>query len=329
MDGLHQAREELTAHRALAGAPVFLLALLAGCTGPQRSNAAAGPGGGHSGFEIIGWLDGVALTYGDVAGHLRTKDPEAFARGLEGMLLERVTRLEADGLGVTVAQSRIDRATNRRMREWEERLRDRARARGAADLEPAVWLERTAGISLARFRGWVRRHTELELLQDRLVRFDQVRAPTREVSVLVVDDEAGARAIMVRLKQGSSFRPEARKHSVHASRKEGGRIPYPLRAEDVNDPVVRAALFDAPRGRLLGPFRAQAGAKTFFQVYRIEAAGDGAPGGFVVHAAKIEAGLRTRPVHVGEYERWRRRALLRHGFVAALDSAAPRSNPPS
>jgi len=281
----------------------------------------AGPAASGGRTGVVGWLDGAPLTYGDVARHLRTKDPEAFGRGLEGVLLERVTRLEADALGVEVPAAAVERATNRRMIEWERRRRARAEARGAEDLEPAVWLERTAGVSLARFRGWVRRHTETELLQDRLVRFDLRRAPTREISLLVVADEQAAREAMARLEDGTPFAEVARGASVHASRDEGGRIPYPLRAEDVNDAAVREALFAADAGRVLGPFPAEAGGETFFQVYRVERARAGRAGPYGRLAEAVETSLKTRPVHVGEYERWRRRALLRHGFVAALDRA--------
>ena len=88
----------------------------------------------------------------------------------------------------------------------------------------------------------------------------------------------------------------------------------------MNDSKVREALFRAKSGEIVGPFGVDAGTEPFFQIYRVVSRAEPTDGAWSAVQQTVEAGLRTRPVDVGEYERWRRRILLRHGFVAASRS---------
>ena len=267
--------------------------------------------------ETVGWLDERPVTYGAVARYLRTKDPEAFSRALEGLVLERVTRAEAAPLEVKVRPALVTRETDRRMRDWERRVRAAAKEEGGQEIEPALWLQRVAGISVAQLRSWVRDHTEIELLQDRLLRYESLTSPQVEVSILVLKDEAQLRRFRAVAERDGSFPALARKHSLHASAKDGGRVGYPLLPADINDPAVRDQLFQAEPGRILGPFPTRGGAETFFQLYLVERVRPARQGDYALMAREVERDLEARPVPVGEYERWRRRILLRHGFVAA------------
>jgi hypothetical protein len=267
--------------------------------------------------ETVGWLDERPVTYGAVARYLRTKDPEAFSRALEGLVLERVTRAEAAPLKVSVRPALVTRETDRRMRDWERRVRAASKEEGGEEIDPALWLQRVAGISVAQLRSWVRDHTEIELLQDRLLRYETLTSPQVEVSILVLKDEAHLRRLSAVAARDGSFPALARKHSLHASAKDGGRIAYPLLPADINDPAVRDRLFQAEPGRILGPFPTRGGDATFFQLYRVERVRPARQGDYARMAREVEHDLLARPVPVGEYERWRRRILLRHGFVAA------------
>jgi len=269
-----------------------LLAALAGC--------AASP-------EAIGWLDDRPLTYADVARHLRTRDPEAFRNRLEALVLERITRAEAARLGASVPPAVLERATAKRLAEWE------ASVEKTSEFDPDTWLAAVAGVERTEFAEWIRRHTETELLQDRLLRYETLSSPRREVSVLVVAERDLAERLTERAAR-TDFAALAQRHSVHPSAPMGGRIPFPLLADDVEDARIRAALFEADAGAVVGPFPAPQG---LFQLYRVAAAGDPAGGSYAALAPEVERDLEARPVHVGEYERWRRRVLLRHGFVAA------------
>jgi hypothetical protein len=265
--------------------------------------------------EAVGWLDGRPITFGDVARYLRTKEPETFARSLEGLVLERVTRVEAGRLGVSAPRALLLRLTEERLRRWEERVRAAGRERGGAEVDPALWLQRTAGVSLAQFRTWVRRHTEVELLQDRLARYELLTSRRVEVSLLVVRSAEEAARLVKRLRAGTTTFPRAaRAHSLHTTRENGGRLPFPLLPDDLADAAVRTALFAAEPGVVVGPFVTRGGKESYHQVYRVEARRDPRKGDYARLAADVSGDLDARPVHVGEYERWRRRILLRHGF---------------
>jgi hypothetical protein len=293
-----------------------VLPLLAACSSPP-SDSDPWPGERAPLAETVGWLDERPVTYGAVARYLRTKDPESFSRALEGLVLERVTRAEAAPLGVTVRPALVTRETDRRMRDWERRVRAASKAESGEEIDPALWLQRVAGISVARLRSWARDHTEVELLQDRLLRYEILTSAQVEVSILVLKDEARLRALSAEAQRDGSFAALARRHSLHASAKDGGRIGHPLLPADINDPAVREQLFEAQVGRILGPFPTRGGTETFYQLYRVEAARPARKGDYPRLAREVERDLEARPVPVGEYERWRRRILLRHGFVAA------------
>jgi len=290
----------------------WLAALLAGCASAPAVGewTAAEP-------DAAGWLDGRPVLYGDVGRFLRTTDPEAFARALDGLVFERIAREEAAASGISVAPATLARDTTRRIREWEERLQRSAREELGGAVDPGTWLRRVAGITRDEFRAIVRRQAETELLQDRLLRFEQLRAARVEVSILVVGEESRARDLLTRARAGESFAALAREHSVHATKESGGRLDFPLLDADVSEPAVASALRRARPGDVVGPFAAAADGKPYFQLYRVEAVHAARELPYRALGAEIERSLEERPVSVGEYERWRRRAALRHGFVAA------------
>jgi len=136
-------------------------------------------------------------------------------------------------------------------------------------------------------------------------------------------DEVRLQRLSAVAARDGSFAALARQHSLHASAKDGGRIGYPLLPADINEAAVREQLFEAETGRILGPFPTLGGKETFFQLYRVEGAQATRQGDYARLGREVERDLEARPVPVGEYERWRRRILLRHGFVAAHASGEP------
>jgi hypothetical protein len=211
------------------------------------------------------------------------------------------------------------------MREWENNVREAARAQTGEEVEPSLWLQRVAGASLADLRSWVEHHTEVELIQDRLLRYELLSSPRVEVSLLVVADEARARALKDEAGKGD-FAAIAKANSAHPNAPEGGRVPGALLAGDVADAAVRDALLRAKAGDLLGPFATRGGEKGHWQVYRVDVTEPGRKGTYAELEREIARDLETRPVHVAEYERWRTRVLVRHGFLAAAgdsDDSSP------
>jgi len=291
--------------------PALLLAACATTSSPEPD---PWPSGRPPLAETVGWLDERPVTYGEVSRYMRVRDPEAFFRNLEGYVLERVTRAEAIPLGVTVEPALLGSRTNAQLLEWEQRVRKESKSRTGEEIDPALWLQRVAGMSMAEFRRHVRRYTEVELLQDRLLRFEQLSSPRLEVSILVVKEKELADRLAGEIRGGADFEALARSHSLHASSSEGGRISFPLLRGDVNQSSVREQLFAAGEGELVGPLPTERGHQ---QIYRVEAVRKAATGKFQDLRDEIIRSIEARPVVEAEYERWRRRVLLRHGFNAA------------
>ncbi len=263
---------------------------------------------------MVGWLGEKPVTYGEIARYIRLREPDLFTRSLTRYLLEKVTLKEAEPLGITVPKALLTRETHRRMLEWERRVRAASKARTGKEIEPALWLQRVADLSLADFRARVRDGARVELIQDRLLRYELFTSPHIEVSILVAKDRNQAGVHLQRLRAGADFKQLARKHSLHSSAPDGGRIPFRLVGMDINDAKVRDALFSAKKSQLLGPFPVKSG--ELFQIYRIEAKRPARKATYAELEREIVRDLDARPVPVGEYERWRRRILLRHGFRA-------------
>ena len=270
--------------------------------------------------DAVGWVDGVPITYGEVGHYLRRREADTFYRLLEGLTLERITRNEAQVLGVTIQEALLKRATRRGMVKWEASVRAASKAQTGEEVEPAVWLERATGLTMTEFRGQVRHDTEVELLVNRLLRYEQVVKPSVEVSILVVGSRDLAESLLERLRSGEGFPTLAKENSVHASAAAEGRIEFQLLQADFNDGGVSRAIFDAKAGEVCGPFPTRTGEETWYQLYRIDAVHPARRVPWERVRGEVEENLRKCPVSDGEYERWRRRILLRHGFVAAPTS---------
>jgi len=299
-------------------APLFLAAVAACQAPPPDPWPAAGP----DVERAIGWIDGEPVTYGDLARFLRTRDALTFSRILDALLVDRITRHEADALGVDVPVAAVERRTRARYVAFEQRLAAGTEERGGAPIEPELWLRRTLGLTPDEFRAFLRAQIEVELLQDRLIRFAQLRAPTVEVSILVVDDAASADAARARIEGGESFEVVARAVSRHATAKQGGRIDHRMRAEDFDDEALARRLLAAEPGALLGPLPREADGKTYFRLYRLEAKHAGRDVRYDELRDAVEADLEKRPVSMGEYVDWRRRMQDRHAFLPATAEPA-------
>lgn len=288
--------------------------LLVACGAPPRDDSAWSSPDKKPEDEPVGWIGETAVYYGEVGRYIHVREPDVFARNLTRFIIERLTRKEARPLGVTVPKAVLARETNRRMTEWERRVRAASKARTGSEVEPALWLQRVADLSLAEFTEMMREAAEVELLQDRLVRYEQQVAPHIEVSILVARDKATGATVVQELAAGADFAALAKRHSRDPSGKEGGRIAFPLLPADIVDVKVREALFAAQPGDVVGPF--PAGTLGMVQIYRLESRAPARPASYGDLEREIEHGLETRPVAMGEYTRWRRRILSRHGFRA-------------
>jgi len=293
--------------RCVRAGPFLALALAAACA----SDPVAEEWPAETDRELVGRLGDEPVRYGDVARHLLSREPEVFQRNLRDLLLERASRAEADALGIAIAPDVLTRASRRRLRAWEQRVRKELGE--GADL--ALWLQRVLGLSLNEWRAQVRHHTEVQLLQDRLLRYELERSDRVSIAMIVTESRAAADEALRRARAGEDFAALARERSAHATAEDGGALPYPLLEVDLPDARIARALFGAKKGDLVGPFALTAADRTVFQLYRVEDRQAARTGSYADLEGDIERGLQARPVHVGEWERWSRRILRRHGWV--------------
>jgi hypothetical protein len=286
------------------------------CSGPQ-SDPWTDAGGAPS--DVAGRVGGERITFSEIARYIQRREPDTFARNVNRMVMERVTLVEADDLGITVPERILTRETERRMRAWEKRVRETSKRETGEEIEPALWLQRTADLSVGEFKEQLKEAARIELVQDRLVRYEQLTSRSVSVSMVVVEGEDKAAAVASGLKGGAAFASVAEKHLRDPSAGKDGRIPFPLLELDVLDEKVRQALFAAEPGATLGPFAAGDGG--YYQVFRLEAKAPGRESSYQELKLEIARDLEKRPVAVGEYVRWRRRIMLRNAFKP---QAAPR-----
>ena len=273
----------------------------------------------------MGWVGDKAVTYGEVGRYIHLREPDVFTRNMIRYIVERITLEEARPLGVTVPKTILARETNRRMQAWDRRVRKASKVQTGREIEPSLWLQRVAEMSLADFRELMAEAARVELMQDRLLRYEALVSPSVEVSMIVAKDKQLGERLKKQLEGGADLAKLAKQHSRHPSAKEGGRVPFPLLQADVLDKQVREALFAAAAGDIVGPFAA--GRQGMVQIYRVEAARPARRLGYPELEREIARGLEDRPVVMGEYERWRRRILMRHGFRAEPTPGATLGEP--
>ncbi|MHC4451889.1 MAG: hypothetical protein ACYS0E_17415, partial [Planctomycetota bacterium] len=174
--------------------------------------------------SAIGWIDGEPITYGDLSRFLRARDALTFSRILDSLIVDRITRREAELARVDVPVAVIERSTRTRYLSFEQRLKAATKQSAGEELDPAVWLDRTLGLTPEQFRLFLRAQIEVELLQDRLIRYAQRTVPTVEVSVIVVEEDQQAAAARARLDAGETFGVLAKEISRHSTADQGGRI---------------------------------------------------------------------------------------------------------
>ena len=272
--------------------------------------------------QAIGWLDGEPVTYGDMARFLRARDALSFSRTLDALIVDRITRAEADGNRVVVPITLVERRTRARYLAFVKRLRDATRERTGAEIEPRVWLRRTLGLTPEQFQVYLRGQIEVELLQDRLIRYAQFREASVEVSLVVVEDAAVASRVRERVTAGEPFAVVARELSRHASASAGGRIDHRMVRGDFEDEAAARAVFAAKPGQSLGPFEARGDGRSFFRIYHVEDRREARDLPYTRLGPEIEKELQKRPVSVAEYVHWRRRMQETHGFLTSVDGGA-------
>ena len=236
--------------------------------------------------------------------------------------MDRITRREAELARVDVPVAVVERRTRTRYLAFEERLKKATRERTGKPLDPGIWLKRTLGLTAEEFRLFLRAQIEVELLQDRLIRFAELRRDSVEVSVLVVEDKTQADALRRRLDAGEQFAVLAKEFSGHVTAPKGGRIEHRMLETDFDDPAAARQLFSAKPGAILGPFEREADGRRFYRIYRLEAFHAGRDKPYRDVARDVERDLEKSPVSMGEYVHWRRRMQDRHGFLPATRDPA-------
>lgn len=293
--------------------------MLMACVSDQASDD-PWPTDAASADSAIGWMDGEPVTYGELALFLRARDALVFSRTLDALLVERMTRSESDRFKVDVAISLVERRTRVRYQAFETRLQNSTKEQTGEAADPEAWLNRTLGLTPDEFRIFIRAQIKIELLQDRLIRFSQMREQTVEVSTIVVLTDKDAAMIQQRLAAGNRFAVLAKQHSKHSTASRGGRIDHRMVRLDFNSEKVSRAVFATAVDEFVGPLVQEAEGRKFHQFFQVEVKDAGVNKPYPEMARLVEVDLEKRPVSMGEYIHWRRRMQDQHGFLPSARS---------
>lgn len=191
-------------------------------------------------------LGNIHFTAREVAKHLKLSGWSTIRPVVHRMLIARYAA--AQGINITVEE----------LQAAADRFRAERRLYSAADTE--LWLQAN-GLTLDDFEALLETHVVADKIRASFSDEQVARAfaertvdlDTVEISILIVNDEAGAEELRRKiLEDGAEFMLLARDYSVHASAKWGGYVGR-VRRCDLAGPVA-AAVFGAEPGAVIGPF---------------------------------------------------------------------------
>jgi hypothetical protein len=199
--------------------------------------------------------------------------------------------------------------------EWpaEEVERARQAILGAVQQEAAVQFglgttpERFVAL---RFGESLEAHLERRVEEERqrwlfsrIIRWHFSRQDRVELAVIVVKDPALGRELEAKIRDGADFVALARKHSAHATAKEGGLLP-PLPREALV-PAVAEAAFALAEGSVTPLVEIEDGTgQRQWELAKVLKRHPARHEDFAALREEIERGLRERPVDVLEWSAW-------------------------
>lgn len=249
-----------------------------------------------------------AIMAPDLASYWFERYPKEYAESLDELLDERIARSASRRWGIVVppdvlaagveAERKARAALVRRVFGEEATLE--TWVRDGYDMDVSTWL---ASIVTPRLEG--------ALLVQRVVRADGRSRPRLHARLLVTSDISRAESLKRKIQAGADFSLVALKESEDATKRTGGTLPPLQRGDMAALPRIEQALFAAQPGALLGPFRVEAGGRTWFHLYKVMGRDEAWTQRGPALQEALEADLRREPVTAAERDTWR--ARLRAG----------------
>lgn len=218
---------------------------------------------------------------------------------LDHLVLTRLVSAEAARLGVEVSLELQKATYEAAVADTEKELQKR---RPGVTLD--AWVDQVLGLDPLSYREQMRADALNQLLAERVTRAFLLQSEHAVVRVIVVKSEADVRTVQDALAKGEAFEEVAKRLSVDASSKEGGRVPPVVRS----DTAMGKLAFDTPVGQVSEP-RYNQGA---WLVAKVEARPEPRQGTWRELAPAVEADLKARPIEELEFSQWRSAMLRRY-----------------
>ena len=248
----------------------------------------------------IAWVGGEPLDVRDFVARAWLRSAPEMRMLLDQLVVERLTMLEGERLGLRVDSDLVDR----RVAEAHQALVDRlAEEGGERSVEEHV--TEVLGLDLPFWHRQLRRETLAQLVAERVVRAWSLEQGHALARVAEFETEEQVAAVQAGLAAGRSFEDLARAQGVGPSADEGGSVV--LLAKSESSPLARLA-WQTEVGAVGGPLRD--GTRSVY--LRVERRSDAIEGGWRDVGERVEASLVELPVDTFEFIQWRARIAGRY-----------------
>lgn len=264
---------------------------------PARPSVASGTHDGHD--PVMARYDGREIRASELGvWFLKTYRREALAAISKLVGLEIVQR-EADKIGLHCPPGYLAR----KRQETVERLERDAALNYGLGTTAERYVRLKYQQSLADHLALQEEQERQRWLFGRIIRFDAIRTDRVQLAMIVTRDRKVAEEVASRLDQGADFARLAARHSIHESRKDGGKLP-PLPREALT-PAVATRAFQMRAGERTGILEVDDGrGQRQFEIVRVVKHLRGRKVSWRDVAAEVEADLAVRPVDPLEWTAW-------------------------
>ncbi len=265
---------------------------------PARSDA-AGPDASRA-PRVLATVGERVVDANDLADAALYFFRESYYESLAYLIGREIARAEAARLGVRVERDEVERAVEREL----DQQRNELRVQFGGEITLEQFAEDNFGEDPESYRERVHAIVRDKMLRDRVIRYSLVRDGSIDVRELAVEERALAEEIRAAAIEGAEFATLVEKHSVLATRRDGGRIAR-VRAGFFPSPI-EAAVSELEVGEVSPVLEVERDGRSLYHLYRVirRVPGDRVPFGAVRDS--ILAELDDSPVTSLEVLQWNR-----------------------
>lgn len=270
---------------------------------PAVSGASSSTGAGSPSSTTVATVGGKPIEFAELLAQWMHKDSFEVIKQMNHLVVVHLVNLEVERLGITVDTALSDKAYKQSVAEFERQIAaEMAKANETAKTKkPALSLDdyvtKYLGLDAGTFRQHLRAESEHALDAERAMRAHFLQNEHALARLIAVKTEDELNLAQAELSAGTAFEDVARKHSVDASGKDGGRITPILRA---NTAMGRLA-FSVKEGEIAKPVYDQ----NVWLLLKVESRPKPLEGSWKEIGAAVEKSLAEHGIEDLEFSQWK------------------------